>query len=119
PSGGIIGLLHATELELGVSLLVAVVLGRAHWRVGHRLFLERAEARAVLRYGSRLQVTTAMALANTQVDALLVARFAGVRAAAMFGLGYQAATVVRMIPLWAVPPLFARLAHAFDRVGRD
>jgi O-antigen/teichoic acid export membrane protein len=87
-------------------------------------------AREALRFGAPMQATNLLAVANAQMDKLLIARFVSLAAVTPFELGSRVATTVTSLPQLLLTPVLreaawisdsgppGRLRELFDRAGR-
>jgi O-antigen/teichoic acid export membrane protein len=113
---GVRGLVIAQVLEVAAALAFSLLAARDAFArprfIGRRLYRE------LVSYGLKVQALTVTGLLGTQADTLIVAGFLPLRDVAFYSLGFQAATAVRNVPVYALNPLFIRLNATF-RASRE
>ena len=102
----------------GAGLVIAVTFCSRNIQLSPR-FLPRGELSRFWSYSWRMQVSSLTALVNLEADALIVGFLLPVRYVAFYGLGATAATYIRNLPLWVLPPLSTQLFQAMGRDGVD
>ncbi|MFJ3669980.1 lipopolysaccharide biosynthesis protein [Streptomyces sp. NPDC090106] len=117
---------HGSDLPLlaylaaGRYLLVtlaALAAGARHLSVRRPLLPSRAERRDFGGYAARMQMSGFTVFLNGEIDALVIAALLPVRYVGVYAAGYQAATALRSLPLYAFPPLLTRMTHTYARHG--
>lgn len=117
-NGGVRSLAGAALASSGVSclgMLVAVrssVSFRAPW-------LSRQEMLEVARFSLKTQFSGVTALINLEADTLVVGLVLSPRSAGIYAVGAMIASLVRTLPSWALPPIFADLSGAFGAGGPE
>jgi O-antigen/teichoic acid export membrane protein len=66
-----------------------------------------------------MQLSSLTGYVNSQMDAIVIAVFLPVRYVGLYGIGMQAASAARSVPLYAFPPLLTLLATTFGTNGRE
>ena len=119
-SGGLLsGLIIAAALRYAVAAGMGTLLTLRHISIRRPLFPSRAVVREVGRYASRMQLTAVTVFLNGEVNSLVIAVALPVRYVGLYGIGMQAASAARTIPLFAFPPVLTRLATTFRVEGRE
>ncbi|WDV55944.1 polysaccharide biosynthesis C-terminal domain-containing protein [Streptomyces coeruleorubidus] len=90
-------------------------LGARHIRIRRPLMPRSAERREFVGYASRMQLSGFTVFLNGEVDAVVIAALLPVRYVGIFAVGYQAATALRSLPLYAFPPILTRMTHVYAR----
>ncbi|MHC3467682.1 lipopolysaccharide biosynthesis protein [Streptomyces sp. 7R007] len=109
-------------LAVGRYLLVAVggLAAGARWlRVRRPLLPSRRERHAFVRYAGRMQLSAVTFFLNGEIDALVIAALLPVRYVGVYTAGYQAATALRSLPLYAFPPTLTRLTRVHAGGGPE
>jgi len=104
----------------GRYLLVTVgglCVGARHIRLRRPMLPGRAERRDFVRYATRMQLSGLTFFLNGEIDALVIAALLPVRYVGIYTAGYQAATALRSVPLYAFPPMLTRMTHVHARHG--
>ncbi|KUN23375.1 hypothetical protein AQJ23_25470 [Streptomyces antibioticus] len=107
-------------LAAGRYLLVTVgglAIGAQHLRIQRPLLPSRAERREFGGYAARMQMSGFTVFLNGEIDALVIAALLPVRYVGIYAAGYQAATALRSLPLYAFPPILTRMTHIYTRHG--
>ncbi len=107
-------------LAAGRYLLVTMgglFAGARHVRVRRPLLPEPAERREFGGYASRMQLSGFTVFLNGEIDALVIAGMLPVRYVGVYAAGYQAATALRSLPLYAFPPILTRMTHVCAEYG--
>lgn len=107
-------------LAVGRYLLVTVGgLGMAarHVRIHRPLLPLSGERREFGGYAARMQLSGFTVFLNGEIDALVVAAMLPVRYVGIYAAGYQAATALRSVPLYAFPPILTRMTHVYAEHG--
>lgn len=91
--------------------------GARHIRVRRPLLPQPAERRDFIGYASRMQLSGFTVFLNGEIDALVIAALLPVRYVGIFAAGYQAATALRSLPLYAFPPILTRMTHVYAAHG--
>lgn len=112
-------LLVATALRYVVLVIASLLMAARHLSIRRPLLPSRAIRRELWHYSSRMQLSAASGFVNAQMDALVIAAFLPIRYVGLYGIGMQAASAVRRVPLFAFAPLLTRLATTFRNHGRD
>ncbi|MGW2381898.1 lipopolysaccharide biosynthesis protein [Streptomyces sp. NPDC001658] len=103
-------------LTAGRYLLTTVgglAVGKRHIRIRRPLLPLREERREFTGYASRMQLAGFTVFLNGEVDAVVIAALLPVRYVGIFAAGYQAATALRSLPLYAFPPILTRMTHVY------
>lgn len=114
------GLPLLAALTAGRYLLVTaggLAVGARHVSVRRPLLPARSERREFWGYALRMQLSGFTVFLNGEVDAVVIAALLPVRYVGIYAAGYQAATALRSLPLYAVPPLLTRMTHVFAAHG--
>jgi O-antigen/teichoic acid export membrane protein len=107
-------------LTVGRYLVVAVAglcVGARFIRVRRPLLPPRAERRDFGGYAVRMQLSGFTVFLNGEIDALVIAAMLPVRYVGIYAAGYQAATGLRSLPLYAFPPILTRMTRVFAHRG--
>ncbi|MES5818010.1 oligosaccharide flippase family protein [Streptomyces sp. RG80] len=107
-------------LAAGRYLLVTLgglAIGARHLRIRRPLLPLRAERRDFGGYAARMQLSGFTVFLNGEIDALVIAALLPVRYVGIYAAGYQAATALRSLPLYAFPPILTRMTHVYARHG--
>jgi O-antigen/teichoic acid export membrane protein len=112
-------LLIATAVRYLVLGLASSMFALRHLTVGFPLLPSRTAISEVWRFSSRMQLSALTGLVNTELDALVIAAVLPVRYVGLYGIGLQAASAARSLPLYAFSPLLTVLARTFGRDGRE
>lgn len=107
-------------LTAGRYLFVTVVglcAGARHIRIRRPLLPPRAERRDFVGYAARMQLSGFTVFLNGEIDALVIAALLPVRYVGIYAAGYQAATALRSLPLYAFPPILTRMTHVYAARG--
>ncbi|WP_189786901.1 lipopolysaccharide biosynthesis protein [Streptomyces capitiformicae] len=91
--------------------------GARHIRIRRPLLPRPDERREFVGYASRMQLSGFTVFLNGEIDALVIAALLPVRYVGIYAAGYQAATALRSIPLYAFPPILTRMTHVFAAHG--
>ncbi|KOG29406.1 oligosaccharide flippase family protein [Streptomyces resistomycificus] len=108
-------------LAAGRYLLVTVgglAAGARHLRVRRPLLPPRAERHEFWGYALRMQLSGFTVFLNGEIDAVVIAALLPVRYVGIYAVGYQAATALRSLPLYAFPPILTRMTHVYAEHGR-
>jgi O-antigen/teichoic acid export membrane protein len=112
------GLIVAAALRYAAAAGVGLLLASRHISIRRPLLPARAVVRDVGRYASRMQVTALTWLVNGELNSLMIAIALPVRYVGLYGIGMQAGSAARSLPLFAFPPVLTRLATTFRVSGR-
>lgn len=107
-------------LTAGRYLLMTVgglCAGARHIRIRRPLLPPRAERRDFGGYAARMQLSGFTVFLNGEIDALVIAALLPVRYVGIYAVGYQAATALRSLPLYAFPPILTRMTHVYALRG--
>jgi O-antigen/teichoic acid export membrane protein len=115
--GGLRGVFGAAVWAQGVTLVLTFFAAGRCIRWSRPGLMSRSEIRALAAYGSRMQVSSFALLANVELDALLIGVLLPVRVVGLYAIGERVAGAVRMIPVYALTPVFTRLARRFAAGG--
>jgi O-antigen/teichoic acid export membrane protein len=110
-------LVAATALRYAVLLLGGLGLAARAMSFRRPLLPEAPVRREFRRYAVRMQVSGITMVVNGEMDALVIGALLPVRNVGLYMVGYQAATALRSLPLYAFPPLHARMTGVFARAG--
>ncbi|MBC2900023.1 lipopolysaccharide biosynthesis protein [Streptomyces cupreus] len=91
--------------------------GARHIRIGRPLLPRPTERRDFAGYASRMQLSGFTVFLNGEIDALVIAALLPVRYVGVYAAGYQAATALRSLPLYAFPPILTRMTHVYAARG--
>ncbi len=69
------------------------------------------------RYALRMQLSGVTFVVNGETDALVIGAVLPVRYVGLYMVGYQAATALRSLPLYAFPPILTQMTSVFARRG--
>lgn len=81
-------------------------------------FLPRSEVRHFFGYASKVQVMGIAAMANSQLDALVIGAILPVRNVGLYNAGANVSTQLRYVATSVLPPASTRLASTFGRSGQ-
>jgi O-antigen/teichoic acid export membrane protein len=112
-------LLIALGLRYFVLAISSLVLGAGRLSFERPLLPSRATTRELWTYSSRMQLSAVTGFVNSQMDALVIAAVLPVRYVGLYGIGMQAASALRSVPLYAFAPLLTLLAKTFGDQGRE
>jgi O-antigen/teichoic acid export membrane protein len=112
----ILRLIVALLISQGIGSCLALVAVATELSRPRRL-MSRDEISSFWSYAWRMQVAGLTALVNLEADALVVALLLPVRYVAFYSLGATAATYIRNLPLWLLPPVAIRLFRAMGERG--
>jgi len=107
-------------LAIGRYLLVTLgglAVGARNLSIRRPLLPPRAERRDFGGYAVRMQLSGFTVFLNGEIDALVIAVLLPVRYVGIYAAGYQAATALRSLPLYAFPPILTRMTHVYARQG--
>ncbi|MFF3615427.1 lipopolysaccharide biosynthesis protein [Streptomyces sp. NPDC002580] len=113
-------LLLLAQLTIGRYLLMTVAglcVGARFIRFRRPLLPPRAERRDFGGYAVRMQLSGFTVFLNGEIDALVIAAMLPVRYVGVYAAGYQAATGLRSLPLYAFPPVLTRMTQVFAHGG--
>jgi O-antigen/teichoic acid export membrane protein len=81
--------------------------------------MAREEVSMLGSYALRMQGSSLARLANVELDAVVISALLPVRMVGIYSIGENAAGAVRMLPVYALGPIFTRMARRFGVHGRD
>jgi O-antigen/teichoic acid export membrane protein len=81
-------------------------------------FLPRSDVRQFFGYASKVQVMGLAAMANSQLDALVIGAILPVRNVGLYNAGANVSTQLRYVATSVLPPASTRLANTFGRSGQ-
>jgi O-antigen/teichoic acid export membrane protein len=111
-------LILATALRYVVLLLASLAFAARDVTLRRPLLPSREARRELRSYASRMQVSAVTAFVNGELDALVIAAVLPVRYVGLYGIGMQAASAVRSLPLYVFAPILTRLTTTFGTEGR-
>ncbi|MDX3451810.1 polysaccharide biosynthesis C-terminal domain-containing protein [Streptomyces sp. ME02-8801-2C] len=88
-----------------------------HFRIRRPMLPLPIERREFVGYASRMQLSGFTVFLNGEIDALVIAALLPVRYVGIYAAGYQAATALRSLPLYAFPPILTRMTHVYVARG--
>lgn len=106
-----------TTLRYALVTIGGFCAGARHFRLRRPLLPRPAERRVFVGYASRMQLSGFTVFLNGEIDALVVAVLLPVRYVGIYAAGYQAATALRSLPLYAFPPILTRMTHVYASRG--
>jgi O-antigen/teichoic acid export membrane protein len=109
----------ALGIRYGVAAGVGLALASDQVSLSRPWLPDRSYVRDVARYASRMQVTSLAVFVNGELNSLVVAVVLPIRYVGVYGIGMQAASAARTLPLFAFPPALARLTTSFRLFGRQ
>jgi O-antigen/teichoic acid export membrane protein len=112
------GLIVAMAARYGVLGATSALFARSHVRLRPAGLPDAATARELWRFSSRMQLSALTSFVNGELDALVIAAVLPVRYVGLYGIGMQAASAARSLPLYAFSPLLTVLARTFGSRGR-
>jgi O-antigen/teichoic acid export membrane protein len=116
--GNVSALLVATGVRYAMLAVMSVLFAARQLTFERPLLPSRIAARQLWHFSSRMQLSAVTGFVNTQMDAFVIAAFLPVRYVGLYGIGMQAASAVRSVPLYVFPPMLARFARTFGNEGR-
>ncbi|MET7484932.1 oligosaccharide flippase family protein [Streptomyces sp. NPDC005538] len=115
---GSLGTLAAVSVGRYLLLLVCgLCVGARHVRLRRPLLPDADARREFFGYALRMQLSGLTVFLNGQIDAFVIAALLPVRYVGIYAAGYQAATALRSLPLYAFPPIFTRMTVVYARRG--
>jgi len=118
PGVSVLALVFVTALRYSVAVVMGLAFGARFFRLSRPLLPGRIERHEFRRYATRMQVSSLTLFFNGEFDALLVAAVLPVRYVGIFAAANQVASAARTLPLFAFPPLVARLSRTFGARGQ-
>ncbi len=118
-TSGLQCLIVATYVQQAILLIAAVWACRRHISLKRLRWLPRAEARRILRFGSRVQIAALASSFNYEVDALLVGFLFPVRYVAYYSIGANFAQQVNSLPVNGLRPITQEIGSSFGRNGKE
>jgi O-antigen/teichoic acid export membrane protein len=109
----------AMALRYAAMAVFGLLLARGRLSLGRPRLPSRATVREVGSYASRMQLAALSGFVNAELDGFVIAAVSPVRYVGLYGIGLQAASAARSVPLYAFSPLLTRLTTTFRRDGRD
>jgi O-antigen/teichoic acid export membrane protein len=92
-------------------------LGMRHITIGRPLLPDTTVLREFRGYALRVQLSGLTTFLNGEIDALVIGALLPIRYVAIFAVGYQAASALRSLPLFAFPPILTRMTSAYAARG--
>jgi O-antigen/teichoic acid export membrane protein len=111
-------LMIATALRYIVVVVASLAFAAARVSIRRPLLPSRATVRELGGYASRMQLSALTSFVNGELDALVIAAVLPIRYVGLYGVGMQAASAARSLPLYAFAPLLTRLTTTFRKEGR-
>jgi O-antigen/teichoic acid export membrane protein len=109
----------ALGVRYGVAAGVGLALARGQVSFARPWLPDRSYVKDIARYASRMQVSSLAAFVNGELNSLVVAVMLPIRFVGVYGIGMQAASAARTLPLFAFPPALARLTTSFRLHGKQ
>jgi len=117
--GSLLALVAVTAVRYIILILIGFAIAAREFTV-QRPFLPGAALRQEFRqYALRMQVSGITLVVNGETDAIVIGAVLPVRYVGLYTVGYQAATALRSLPLYAFPPILTRMTSVFARQGVD
>ncbi len=110
-------LLIATAARYVVLGLVSSLFAIRHLSIRLPLLPARTAVGELWQFSSRMQLSALTGFVNSELDALVIAAVLPVRYVGLYGIGMQAASAARSLPLYAFSPLLTILARTFGSDG--
>jgi O-antigen/teichoic acid export membrane protein len=117
PGSHLEALMLVTGARFALLTAANLVAGARHISIGWPFVPTFATAREVGKFSSWMQLTAAVGFVNVQLDGLVIAAILPVRYVGLYQIGFQVASAVRSLPLYAFPPLLTRLTTIFRLEG--
>jgi O-antigen/teichoic acid export membrane protein len=117
-SHGSLATLAAVSIGRYLLLLVCgLCVGARHIRFRRPLLPDGNARREFGSYALRMQLSGLTVFLNGEIDAFVIAGLLPVRYVGIYAAGYQAASALRSLPLYAFPPIFTRMTAIYARRG--
>lgn len=113
----LLALLAASRYAL--ILLGGLCLGARYLAIRRPFLPGRAQRRDFGGYALRMQLSGITTFLNGQIDALVIASVLPVRYVGIYAAGLQAADAVRVLPLYAFPPILTRMTRVYASCGLE
>jgi O-antigen/teichoic acid export membrane protein len=110
-------MLTITLIQLGLMNALLAINCASHLAQLRFRFLTWIEVKNLYSYAWRAQIMNASALAILQTDSLFVAAFLPIEQLGYLAIASQAASGVRSLPTFALPPLLSRVTEVFGHGG--
>ncbi|MFG2497184.1 lipopolysaccharide biosynthesis protein [Streptomyces sp. NPDC048441] len=98
-------------------LTAGLCLGARHLSVRRPLLPGKSVRREFGGYAFRMQLSGFTVFLNGEIDAFVIAAMLPVRYVGIYAAGYQVASALRSLPLYAFPPLLTRMTGVFAERG--
>ncbi|MGH3949459.1 MAG: lipopolysaccharide biosynthesis protein, partial [Pseudonocardiaceae bacterium] len=92
-------------------------LGRRHISLRRPLLPDASLLREFRDYAVRMQLSGLTTFLNGEIDALVIAAVLPIRFVGIYAIGYQAASALRSLPLYAFPPILTRMTGSYAHHG--
>jgi O-antigen/teichoic acid export membrane protein len=119
PGAHLEALMVVTASRFAVLVAANLLFAAQHVAIRWPFVPSFATAREVGRYSSWMQLSALTGFVNIQLDALIIAAVLPVRYVGLYQIGWQVASAIRSLPLFAFPPLLTRLTTIFRLEGRE
>ncbi|MFI7007322.1 lipopolysaccharide biosynthesis protein [Streptomyces sp. NPDC050145] len=115
--GSLPALAAVTAGRYALLLTAGLCLGARHLSLRRPLLPGKPVRREFGGYALRMQLSGFTVFLNGEIDAFVIAAMLPVRYVGIYAAGYQVASALRSLPLYAFPPLLTRVTGVFARHG--
>jgi O-antigen/teichoic acid export membrane protein len=119
PGAHLRALMVATGVRYVVQIVAGLVFAARNVSIQRPLLPSHDTVREFRRHASWMQLTALTGFVTVQMDAFVIAAVLPIRYVGLYGIGMQAATAARSVPLYAFAPMLTRLAMTFRGGGRE
>ncbi len=114
-----IALVPVTAARYLVILLGGLLAAARHLRLERPLLPAKPVRREFFHYATRMQASSLTSFFNGELDAFVIGALLPIRYVGIYAAGYQVASALRSLPLYAFPPILTRMTEAYARDGMD